>query len=115
ALSELGIKETQITFVEVHNDAAVDTVLELEPAEGTAVNPDDAKITLTISLGPEIAEYHDLIDMRLKDARVLLKSLDLVLDENDITYEASYLHEKDHVISQGNYTPDSALPKGSKV
>jgi len=115
ALAELGIKESQISFVEEHSNVAVGTILEQTPAAGIEINPDDVKIVFKTSLGPEIAEYHDLVDMRLKDVRVLLKSLDLVVDEKDITYEASYLHDKDHVISQGDYTPNSALPKGSKV
>lgn len=115
ALVELGIKESQLTFNEVNDDSPVGTILEQTPNSGEEINPDTVQITFTVSKGPETVMMEDLTDMRLKDAKVLISSLGLVLNENDIKYEASYLYEKDHVISQGETLPQSQIVKGSKV
>lgn len=115
ALIELGIKEDQITFTEVNDDSEAGTILEQDPIGGEEINPDTVKITFKISAGPELVEMPDLTDARLKDAKVLLQSRGLVLEDKDIKYEASYLYEKDHVISQSGAQPGEQIEKGSKV
>lgn len=114
SLLELGVQETQLKFSEVHDDSEAGTILEQTPGGGEEINPDTVEISFTVSAGPETVEMPDLTDMRLKDAKVLLKSLNLVLEEKDIKYEPSYLFDKDHVISQGN-TPHDQIEKGSNV
>lgn len=115
ALIELGISEAQITFNEVNDDSEAGTILEQSPGAGIEINPDEVQITFTISSGPEMVQMPNLVDYKLKDAKVLLQSLGLVLEEKDIKYEGSYLFDKDRVISQGNIAPDTEIEKGTKV
>lgn len=114
-LVAFGIKSERIQFKEVHDDAVKGTILEQIPEPGTEVNTDTVEIIFTVSAGPETVTMPDLVDMRLKDAKSLLKSYDLVLEEANIKYEPSYLHEKDFIISQGDTEPNSEIPKGSSI
>ncbi|MCM3632134.1 MULTISPECIES: Stk1 family PASTA domain-containing Ser/Thr kinase [Paenibacillus] len=115
ALIDLGVKEAQIDFTEVFDESPAGTILEQSPPAGEEINPDDVLISFTVSKGPELVEMPDLTDARLKEAKLLLESRGLVLEEQDIKYEASYLFEKDHVISQGNAEPNEMVEKGTKV
>lgn len=114
ALVALGISQSQITFTEVNDESAAGTILSQTPGPNEEINPDDVKITFTVSAGPETVEMPDLEGYKLKDARKLISSLGLVLEEKDIKYESSYLHEKDYVMSQTE-TAHSEVPKGTKV
>jgi len=115
ALIDLGIQEDQLNFTEVFDEAPAGTILQQTPPAGEEINPDDVQISFTVSKGLETVDMPDLTDARLKDAKVLLQSLGLVLEEQDITYEPSYLYAKDHIISQGNAQPNEKIEKGSKV
>jgi len=114
SLVELGIKDTQITFSEVNDDYPAGTILEQSPGAGEEINPDDVQISFVVSAGPEMVEMPDLTDARLKDAKLLLESRGLVLEDKDIKYEPSYLYEKDHVIA-ANVDAGDEVEKGSKV
>jgi len=115
ALIDLGIQEAQLDFTEVFDDSPAGTILEQSPPGGEEINPDDVLISFTVSKGPELVKMPDLSEARLKDAKLLLESLGLVLEERDIAYEPSYLFEKDYVISQGNAEPNEMVEKGTKV
>lgn len=114
-LIALGIAEDRILVQEEHSEEDAGTILEQTPKDGEEIDPETAEVSFVVSMGRETVDMPDLTDMRLKDARSLLKSLELVLKEEDILYEPSYLHEKDHVISQDNYNPNDKVPKGSEI
>ena len=114
ALVELGIKESQLEFIEVNDDSEVGTILEQTPTPGSEINPDDVKITFTVSAGPETFDMPTLEGKKLADAKDILKAYGLILEEGNIKYEASYLFEKDEVISQ-DIMPNEKVVKGSKV
>jgi len=115
ALIDLGIQEAQLDFTEVFDDSPAGTILEQTPPAGEEINPDNVLISFTVSKGPELIPMPDLTEARLRDARVLLQTLGFVLEEQDISYEPSYLIEKDSVISQGNAEPNEMVEKGTKV
>ncbi|MDQ6420826.1 Stk1 family PASTA domain-containing Ser/Thr kinase [Paenibacillus sp. LHD-117] len=114
-LIAMGVAEERILVTEEHSEEEAGTILEQTPKDGEMFDPETAEVSFVVSMGRETVDMPDLTDMRLKDARSLLKSLELVLEEDDILYEASYLHEKDHVIRQDNFNPNDKVPKGSKV
>jgi len=115
ALVELGIKESQLEFIEVNDDSEVGTILEQTPNAGSEINPDDVKITFTVSSGPEMVIMPELVGKKLSDAKDLLRAYGLVLEDSNIKYEASYLFDKDHVIDQGDIQPNEEIVKGSKI
>ncbi|GKU78507.1 Stk1 family PASTA domain-containing Ser/Thr kinase [Paenibacillus sp. L3-i20] len=115
-LNSLGVTDTRIKVVEQNSEEAVDSILEQTPKSGELFDPVTAELTFVVSIGPETVEMPDLTGEKLSTARKLLKSLGLVLNEEDIFYAPSYLHEKDHIISQDEkLMPLDQVPKGSKV
>ncbi|QNK54651.1 Stk1 family PASTA domain-containing Ser/Thr kinase [Paenibacillus sp. PAMC21692] len=114
-LIALGITEDRIKVTEEHSEEEAGTILEQTPDEGAELNPETAEVSFVVSMGRETVLMEDLADMRLKDARSWLKSKELVFEESDTIYEASYLHEKDHVIKVENYNPGDQVPKGTKI
>lgn len=115
ALSALGISPDQITFTEINNEAEAGTILEQTPAPGEEVNIETVEINFTVSAGPEKVTIIDFTDMRLKDVRSWIIANGLVLEEQNIKYQSSYLHEKDFVVSQGKATPNSEITKGTSI
>lgn len=115
ALGVLGVTEKQIKYSEIHSEEAPNKILEQKPVAGEMIDPEAAEFTFVVSKGRETVKMEDLVDMNLKDARSLLKSLELVLKEEDILYKPSYLHDKDRVISIDNFDAGDMVPKGSEV
>jgi len=115
ALSALGVKPEQITYTEINDDSEVGTILEQDPPAGTQINTDTQQINFTVSAGPETVKMIDFTDMRLKDVRSWIIANELVLEESNIKYVPSYLHEADFVISQGDALPNSDIPKGTSI
>jgi serine/threonine-protein kinase len=114
-LIALGIAEDRITVTEEHSDEAAGTILEQTPDEGEMLDPLVAEVSFVVSMGKETVPMEDLTDWRLKDARNWIKSKELVLEDDSIIYEASYLHEKDHVIGVEEYQAGDQVEKGSKI
>ena len=115
ALSSLGVKPEQIVFNEINDESEAGTILEQFPAPGESIVTDTVMITFTISAGPETVTIPDFTDVRLKDVRSWIIANELVLEEQNITYQPSYLHEKDFVISQGDALPNTEIPKGTSI
>lgn len=114
-LIALGIDEARIHVTEEHSEEEAGTILEQTPDDGEMLDPEVAEISFVVSIGPETVALEDLTDWRLKDARSWLRSKELVLEEDDIIYEASYLHDKDHIIGVENYAAGDQIPKGTKI
>lgn len=114
-LVALGVSEDQIELKEIHSEEPANTILEQTPSSGEQIDPEEVKIHFTVSLGPEPVEIPDLIDWKLSDARNYLKSLGLVLNEEDISYVPSYLHEKDRVVGMDKFAAGDSVAKGTPV
>ncbi|MDF2838025.1 MAG: hypothetical protein K0Q63_3665, partial [Paenibacillus sp.] len=114
-LIALGIAEDRIKVTEEHSEEDAGTILEQTPNEGEMLNPEIAEVSFVVSKGKETVPMEDLTDWRLKDARSWLKSKELVFEEDSIIYEASYLHDKDHVIGVENYAVGDQVPKGTPI
>lgn len=115
ALIALGVKPEQIKITEINDEAEIGTILEQNPPVGEAYVAETAEINFTVSAGPETVTILDFTDMRLKDVRSWIIANDLVLEESNITYSPSYLHEKDFIISQGDALPNTDIPKGTSI
>lgn len=115
-LTGIGMREKdQILIKESFSEEAPNTILEQSLPEKEMIDPTEAVITFTISIGRETVVMPELVDMNLKTAHNLLQSLELVLKEEDIIYVESYLVEKGKIISQDNHQPGDKVPKGSSV
>ncbi|RJE90553.1 Stk1 family PASTA domain-containing Ser/Thr kinase [Paenibacillus sp. 1011MAR3C5] len=114
-LNALGVTDDRIRIKEQNSEEAADTILEQTPANGEQFDPEKAEISFTVSIGPETVEMIDLIDYKLSAARQWLKSMELVLNEDDISYIPSYIHAKDHIISVDNADPSDKIPKGTSI
>ncbi|MBH5316754.1 Stk1 family PASTA domain-containing Ser/Thr kinase [Paenibacillus sp. GSMTC-2017] len=114
-LHSIGITNDRIEIKEEHNEQPLGTILEQTPASGELFDPLTVKLSFLVSKGPETVEMPDLVGEKLSTARKLLKSLGLVLKEENILYEPSYLHEKDTIIMQETHMPLDQVPKGSDI
>ncbi|KRE39777.1 Stk1 family PASTA domain-containing Ser/Thr kinase [Paenibacillus sp. Soil522] len=114
-LGALGITEEQIIIEPVFSEEAVDTIIQQSPKPGEQYNPESAEFNFMVSKGRETVPMPNLIGKRLDEAKDLIKANELTLDEPDILYEPSYLHQKDFVISQDPYKPKDLVSKGAKI
>lgn len=114
-LLTLGFTEDRIKITKEHSEEAPETILAQTPADGEQLDPEKDEISFVVSLGPEMVEMPDLVGESLTTARKMLSTLELVLEEEDILYVPSYLHEKDKVISVDNFNAGDQVPKGSKI
>ncbi|MHA7963641.1 Stk1 family PASTA domain-containing Ser/Thr kinase [Paenibacillus sp. CAU 1782] len=114
-LTGMGISADRIKVKEEFSEEEAGTILSQSPERGDMIDPETAEISFVVSQGREQVKMPDLIDMKLSNARTLLSSLELVLEESDISYEASYLHKKDHITNQDDILPGEMIAKGSKV
>ncbi|WP_036718756.1 Stk1 family PASTA domain-containing Ser/Thr kinase [Paenibacillus harenae] len=116
-LGALGITEQnkQIIIERVFSEETPDTILQQTPNEGEEFNPESVEISFMVSKGRETVEMPNLIGNSLSEARDLVKAFELVLEDADILYEPSYLHQKDYVISQDPFEPKDKVTKGSKI
>lgn len=114
-LGALGITEDQIVIDSVFSEEAVDTIIQQSPKPGEQYNPESAEFNFMVSKGRETVPMPNLIGKRLDEAKDLIKANELTLDESDILYEPSYLHQKDFVISQDPYKPKDLVSKGAKI
>ncbi|MEK3884408.1 Stk1 family PASTA domain-containing Ser/Thr kinase [Paenibacillus sp. PL2-23] len=111
----LGFTEDRILVTEEHSEEEADIILKQTPADGEQLDPEKDEIAFVVSLGRETVEMPDLVDESLSTARKMLSTLELVLDEEDVLYEPSYIHEKDKVISVDNFNAGDRVPKGSNI
>ncbi|MBD2871447.1 Stk1 family PASTA domain-containing Ser/Thr kinase [Paenibacillus arenilitoris] len=114
-LGALGITEKQITVDPVFSEKEPDTILQQTPNGGEEFNPESFEITFMVSKGRETVPMPNLIGTSLTEAKDLIKANELVLEDADILYEPSYLHQKDFVISQDPYNPNDKVAKGAKI
>lgn len=114
-LGALGVTDDRIKITEQFSEEAPETILEQTPASGEQFDPATAEISFVVSAGRETVEMPDLVGEKLSSAQKLLSSLELVLKKEDILYEPSYLHPKDHVISVDNVNPMDKVPKGTEI
>lgn len=114
-LTALGVADERIKIIEENSEEAPNTILEQTPAPNELFDPDTAELSFVVSIGRETVDMPDLIDMKLSTARNVLKSLELVLKEEDILAQPSYLHAKDHIIEVNNYNAGDKVPKGSNI
>jgi serine/threonine protein kinase/beta-lactam-binding protein with PASTA domain len=114
-LGALGITEDQIDIEPVFSEEAADTVLQQSPKPGEQYNPESVEFHFMVSKGRETVPMPNLIGKRLDEAKDLVKANELTLDDADILYEPSYLHQKDFVISQDPYKPKDRVSKGAKI
>ncbi|MGO4541014.1 Stk1 family PASTA domain-containing Ser/Thr kinase [Paenibacillus sp. 2TAB19] len=115
ALAALGVEEGQIKTDPVFSEEPEGTILKQTPEAGTDFDPEQVEITFMVSKGKEEVSMPNLIDRSLDEAKDLLKASELVLNNDDILYEPSYLHQKGYVISQGPYQPNEKVGKGEKI
>jgi serine/threonine-protein kinase len=115
----LGVSEDRIKAKEEFSEEVPGTILSQSPERGEMINPETDEISFVVSQGREQVKMPDLIDMKLSNARTLLSSLELELEESDITYVASYLHKKDHItfqeVGDKEILPGEMVAKGSNV
>ncbi|WP_168121946.1 Stk1 family PASTA domain-containing Ser/Thr kinase [Paenibacillus sp. HB172176] len=114
-LTALGFDEDRIKTKYEHSDEPAEQILEQTPQQGELLDPLQDEVSFVVSSGPETVEMPDLVDKELSDVKKLLKSLDLVLNEEDMVEQPSYVVEKNHVISMDNYNAGDQVPKGSGV
>ncbi|MDQ0112994.1 Stk1 family PASTA domain-containing Ser/Thr kinase [Paenibacillus harenae] len=116
ALAALGVDvDSQIKSDPVFSEEPEGTVLKQTPEAGADFDPETDVITLMVSKGKETVDMPNLIDQSLDVAKDLLKANELVLNDADILYEASYLHQKDYIIKQSPFEPNEKVEKGSKI
>ncbi|WP_138751676.1 Stk1 family PASTA domain-containing Ser/Thr kinase [Paenibacillus sinopodophylli] len=114
-LGALGITEDQITIESVFSEEAPDTVIQQSPKPGEEYNPESVEFSFMVSKGRETVPMPNLIGTSLDEAKDLIKAYELTLDDGDILYEPSYVHQKNYVISQDPFKPKDQVSKGSKV
>ncbi|MCR2804921.1 Stk1 family PASTA domain-containing Ser/Thr kinase [Paenibacillus soyae] len=112
-LLALGFTDTRIKVSEEHSEEALDTILEQTPANGEKLDPEKDTISFVVSLGPETVPMPDLVGESLTTARKMLNTAELVLEEENILSEPSYLHRKDVVIKVEPFNAGDQVPKGS--
>ncbi|REK76396.1 Stk1 family PASTA domain-containing Ser/Thr kinase [Paenibacillus paeoniae] len=114
-LHALGVTDDRIRIEQQNSEEDVDKILEQTPANGEQFDPEKAEITFVVSIGRETVEMIDLTNYKLSAARQWLKSMELVLEESDISYAPSFIHAKDHIISVDNADPSDKIPKGTSI
>lgn len=114
-LGALGIAEDQIIIDPVFSEEAPDTIIQQSPKPGEEYNPESVEFTFMVSKGRETVPMPNLIGKSLDEAKDLIKANELTLDDADILYEPSYLHQKNYVISQDPYKPKDQVSKGAKL
>lgn len=114
-LGALGITEDQIVIDPVFSEEEPDTIVQQSPEPGEQYNPESVEFNFMVSKGRETVPMPNLIGKSLSEAKDLIKANELTLDDADILYEPSYLHQKDYVISQDPYKPKDQVSKGAKV
>lgn len=115
ALLALGFTDDRIKITEEHNEKAPETILEQTPAAGEQIDPLTDQISFVVSLGVETVKMPDIIGEKLSTGQALLDSVGLVLKEEDILEEPSFLHEKGRIISVNNFEPLDEVPKGTEI
>ncbi|WP_169083147.1 Stk1 family PASTA domain-containing Ser/Thr kinase [Paenibacillus sp. PL91] len=114
-LGALGITAEQIDIEPVFSEEAADTILQQSPKPGEQYNPESVEFHFMISKGRETVKMPNLIGKSLDEAKDMVKASQLTLDNADILYEPSYLHQKDFVISQDPYKPKDLVSIGAKI
>lgn len=114
-LTAMGVTSDQIDKKEDFSEEAAGTILEQTPKAGEQFNPETVAFTFLISKGRETVEMPNLIGVSIENAKKLIKSNYLVLADEDILEEPSYLHPKGEVISQEPYASNEKVAKGSKI
>ncbi|WP_424765854.1 Stk1 family PASTA domain-containing Ser/Thr kinase [Paenibacillus sp. sgz302251] len=114
-LTALGVSEDRIVTDSVFSEEAPDTIIQQTPKAGVQFDPETVEFWFMVSKGRETVPMPNLVDNSLAEARDLIRASELVLEDADILYEPSYLHQKDYVISQEPYQPKEQVAKGSKV
>ncbi|MDQ8733442.1 Stk1 family PASTA domain-containing Ser/Thr kinase [Paenibacillus sp. LHD-38] len=114
-LGALGITEDQIVIDTVFSEESPDMIVQQSPKAGEQYNPESVEFNFMVSKGRETVPMPNLIGKSLDEAKDLIKANELTLDDADILYEPSYLHQKNYVISQDPYKPKDQVSKGAKL
>jgi serine/threonine protein kinase/beta-lactam-binding protein with PASTA domain len=114
-LKALGVTDEQITTNPVFNEQPVDTVLQQTPGAGEEFDPKQEKFTFMISKGRDTVLMPNLIGTTLAEAKELIAASELVLRDEDILYEASYVLPKGEVTDQTPFMAKEQAVKGSRV
>ncbi|WP_037289603.1 Stk1 family PASTA domain-containing Ser/Thr kinase [Saccharibacillus sacchari] len=96
-LVALGVTEDRIVREETFNDAAPETVIKQSPEQGEDFDPDQATVTLTVSMGVEEKSVPDIVGKTRQQALDLINGQALAPSS---TEEASFTVEKGNVMSQ---------------
>ncbi|WP_123039967.1 Stk1 family PASTA domain-containing Ser/Thr kinase [Cohnella candidum] len=115
ALGALGINPDNIEPKEQYDDSEPGTVLDQDPKPDELVDPETAKITLTVSKGKEEIAMPNLIGKTENEARAALEKSDLKLKDDKVILEASYTAEKGKVFKQFPAEQNEMVPPGTEV
>ncbi len=111
----MGVNEKQITVERKHADEEKDTILKQSLRENEPFDPEEVRITFVVSDGLEPVEMPDLVNLDLNRAKSLMKSLGLVLKDDNVFYEASYQMEKGKIIKSDPFQYKDLVPPGSEI
>ncbi|MUT66830.1 Stk1 family PASTA domain-containing Ser/Thr kinase [Paenibacillus sp. NEAU-GSW1] len=117
-LSALGVNvDDSLVFEveEVFSEEEPGTIISQSPDAGTEFDPKAVELKFMVSKGREKIEMPNLIGKTVAEAKDELKAHELVLNEDDILYEPSYVVKKGIVIESDPYEPKDPVSKGAKV
>lgn len=115
-LTALGVdEESQITSEQVFSDQDPGTIISQTPEFGSEFDPKSATFKFMVSKGRETIPMPNLIGHTIAEAKDIVKSNGLVLQDDDILEEPSYTQSKGLVINQDQFKPNDPVPKGSKI
>ncbi|WP_336786226.1 Stk1 family PASTA domain-containing Ser/Thr kinase [Paenibacillus sp. MMO-177] len=114
-LTSLGVPVKQISSEEVFSDQDPGTIISQTPEFGSEFDPKTATVKFMVSKGRETIPMPNLIGHTVAEAKDIVKSNGLVLQDDDILEEPSYSQSKGLVIDQDQFKPNDPVPKGSKV
>lgn len=114
-LAAIGISEDDVHKNETFDDSEPGTVLEQSVAEGATFNPEEDKLTLTISKGKQSFPMPNLIGKTENEAKAEISKNDLELPDKNIFREPSYTVEKGKVFKQFPADPNETVSPGTAV
>ncbi len=114
-LKALGVTDNQIKTEAVFSEKDQNTILQQTPGAGENFDPTKENFVFMISKGRETVPMPNLIGETLEEAKELIKASELVLEDKDILYSPSYLHEKGRVLEQSPFAAKEPTTKGTKI
>ncbi|WP_248926444.1 Stk1 family PASTA domain-containing Ser/Thr kinase [Paenibacillus hamazuiensis] len=114
-LSGMGISDDRIKVDTKFLNDPPDTVVQQSPPPDEEIDAATAKVTLTVSKGPETIKMPNLVGMTEAEARNKIEVSKLKVAPNGISREPSYKQPKDRVIVQFPYEYNQDVPVGSEI